>query len=129
MATNAWYQICLCWEEKDGKYKLLLDGAVIAEGTNFKKGVRIQKKGLFVIGECPWNSNGCFPAFLGKISSVNMWSKMAAEGVISEIAQQPKCEIKTGDIFSWPMFGSGKGKFDVVSSVTRCKTPGERKIF
>ena len=119
-----WYPLCSSWEKKDGKYKLILDGAVIAQGADFKKGATIQQKGLFIIGKCPQNSNGCFPAFRGKISSVTMWKTVLGVRFISKIAQQSKCEIKMGDIFSWPMFHSGGGNIEFVSAYTRCKTPG-----
>ena len=125
--------MCVSWENQAGKYKLRLDGSIIAGGTGVAKGAVIPRDGSFTLGKCPGIYSRCFPSHEGKISSVNMWSKVLTEEVIMKNSKRKKCEIRMGDVFTWPMFQAGKRKFDSSAAVTRntrCKLVGKllRKI-
>ena len=93
---------------------------VKASGKGFKTGAKIQGSGIVVIGQEQDVYGGKFEAtqsFVGKMATVNIWSKVMSSREISRMARS--CALGKGDVMQWSdVKGHYHGNTNEVSSLS-----------
>ena len=102
-----WHHICVSWENGQGLWDVLIDGAVIARGSNWHRTLNL-RPGKLVVGQRQTFLGGGFTlsdSFAGKVAFVNLWRTKIAKSKIKEMAKS--CSPELGNVTDWRMFRHG----------------------
>ena len=104
----------ITWENRAGNYTLYYDGNNIGSGTGLHPGLKLEAQGVLTLGQSQGTTRGTFvssEAYLGKLSSFNIWDYIFPEEKIRAASTSVKCESTDGDIAAWPDFAEGNNYF------------------
>ncbi|KAJ7383889.1 hypothetical protein OS493_025213 [Desmophyllum pertusum] len=104
---NLWHHICVSWENVEGRWDVLVDGALRAHGSAWRQTLSLSP-GKVVVGQSQETYGGGFilkESFTGKIGSFNIWSTKMANNEIREKAKL--CSQELGNVIDWRMFRHG----------------------
>ena len=122
-----WHHICWRWENAQGLWDVLVDGAVMAHGDAWAQ-TKSVRAGKLVVGQSQRVFGGGFTvgnSFVGKVASLNVWSTQMANSVIKEKAKS--CSRDLGNAVDWRTFRHGShGKAEILSPQS-CTSHGKRK--
>ena len=99
---GSWHHICGTWKSTDGSWALYKDGSVKAQGRGLKTGSKIRAGGVLVLGQDQDKEGGGFQAsqaFVGRMTSVDVWSKVLPAQEISRMSRS--CGLGYGDVMRW----------------------------
>ena len=90
-------------------WQFFKDGALRAQGKDFKKGYTIKAGGSLTLGQEQDKIGSNFDSnqsFQGSLSNVNVWSRVLAEDTIKEMAKSClSSEMEEfGDVYTWVEF-------------------------
>ena len=128
LVDNMWHHICVSWENAQGLWDVLVDGAIMAHGDAWAQ-TKSVRPGKLVVGQFQEVFGGGFTvgeSFIGKIASLNIWSTKMAQSVIKEKAKS--CSHDVGNVVDWRMFRHGpRGNVEILSPQS-CASQGKRKF-
>lgn len=117
--TPAWLHLCGTWESDHGLASLWADGRKVVTTSGVAQGHVLVDGGLLQLGQ---ERNGCCPstqsnekrvpgfegsfdpklAFAGKMTGVNMWSRVLSAGEISQLAlREGRGCGQRGNVVAW----------------------------
>ena len=99
------HHVCVKWENKAGSWSLTVDGKLINHGGGFQVGHVIRRGGIVIVGQDQDFYGGAFQlyqSFLGKISGINLWSRVVSHNEILRMSKIDNTE--NGDVLKWPDF-------------------------
>lgn len=118
-----WHHICVSWENGQGIWNVIIDGAVMAHGSAWHQTLNL-RPGLLVVGQRQTSHGGGFTldeSFAGKVASVNVWDVKIALSFIKEMART--CSQVLGNVTNWAMFRNGFNGHVQVRSPHSCVSP------
>ena len=128
LVDNMWHHICVSWENVQGLWDVLVDGAVMAHGGAWSQTLSV-RPGKLVVGQSQGVYGGGFTvgeSFTGKVASLNIWSTKMANSVINEKAKS--CIHDLGNVVDWRTFRHGfHGNAEILSPQT-CTSRGKREF-
>ena len=128
LVDNMWHHICVSWENVQGLWDVLVDGAVMAHGGAWGPTLRV-RPGKLVVGQSQEIFGGGFTvgeSFTGKVASLNIWSTKMANSVIKEKAKS--CSHELGNVVAWRTFRHGSHGSAEILSPQSCTSHGKQKL-
>ncbi len=107
LLENVWHHICVSWENVGGLWDVIVNGAVVAHGSDWRKTVSV-RPGKLIVGQNQAVYGGEFSlseSFTGKVASFNIWNTKMANSEIMEMARS--CSQELGNVIDWRMFRHG----------------------
>ena len=104
---DLWHHMCVSWENVQGRWDVIVDGALRAYGSEWRKSLSV-KPGKLVVGQNQEDYGGGFlisESFTGKIASFNMWNTKITNSVLKE--KSWSCNQGLGNVIDWRMFRHG----------------------
>ena len=99
---GVWHHLGVVWDNKNGRFDVLMDGIPMYMQENIKTGAIIPGGGTFLIGQ--YYTVSGFEAdsgFLGEISAMNIWNKSLSGEMIESMA---KSEVYVeGNVLKWKL--------------------------
>lgn len=128
LVNNIWHHICVSWENVQGLWDVLVDGTVMAHGSDWGQTLSV-RPGKLVVGQSQGVYGGGFTAgesFKGKVASLNIWSTKVTNSVIKEKANS--CSYDLGNVIDWRTFRHGAHGNVKILSPQSCISHGKRKL-
>ena len=98
LVDDMWHHICVSWENVQGLWDVLVDGAVMAYGSAWRHTLSV-RPGKLVVGQSQGIYGGGFTvgeSFTGQFASLNIWNTKMANSVIKEKAKS--CSQDLGNV-------------------------------
>ncbi len=98
-----WHQITVTWRNADGSWQLFKNGQLMANGSNFQKGVVIPAGGILTLGHLQEEPGYRYEpdwAFIGDLSQFNVWSKKLPRSKITSFSESCGA-MSRGDAVTW----------------------------
>lgn len=128
LVNNIWHHICVSWENVQGLWDVLVDGTVMAHGSDWGQTLSV-RPGKLVVGLSQEVYGEGFTAgesFKGNIASLNIWSTKVTNSVIKEKANS--CSYDLGNVIDWRTFRHGAHGNVKILSPQSCISHGKRKV-
>ena len=127
LVNNIWHHICVSWENVQGLWDVLVDGTVMAHGSDWGQTLSV-RPGKLVVGQSQEVYGGGFTAgesFKGNVTSFNIWRTKMMNSVIKEKANS--CSSDFGNVIDWRTFRHGSHGNVKILSPQSCISHGKRK--
>ena len=124
LVDNMWHHICVSWENVQGLWDVLVDGAVMAHGSDWGQTLSV-RPGKLVFGQSQGVYGGGFTvgeSFTGKVAYLNIWSTKMANNVIKDKAKS--CSHDLGNVVDWRTFRHGLHGNAKILSPQNCTSHG-----
>ena len=129
LVDNMWHHICLSWENVQGVWDVLVDGAIMAHGSAWGQTLSV-RAGKLVVAQSQGVFGGGFTigeSFKGKVASLNIRSTKMVNSALKEKAKS--CSHDLRNVVDWRTFRYGfHGNAEILSPQT-CTSPGKRKFY
>ncbi|KAL9959751.1 hypothetical protein ACROYT_G033106 [Oculina patagonica] len=107
LVENMWHHICWSWENVEGRWDFIVNGAVVAHGTAWRQTLSV-RPGKLIVGQKQEVYGGGFhsgDSFRGNVGSFNIWNTKMPNNEIIEMARS--CSQELGNVIDWRMFRHG----------------------
>ncbi|XP_078384923.1 neuronal pentraxin-2-like [Oculina patagonica] len=100
LVDNLWHHICVSWENVQGLWDVIVNGAVVAHGSAWRKTLTV-RPGKLIVGGIFYDSD----IFAAKVAYFNIWNTKKSNSEIIEMARS--CSQEFGNVIDWRMFRHG----------------------
>ena len=125
LIDDIWHHICVSWENVEGLWNVIINGALIAKGSAWRRTLNV-RPGKLVVGQKQSFYGGVFASddsFTGKVASFNIWNTKMANSEIMKMARS--CSQAVGNVIDWRMFRHGIHGDAVILSPQSCISHGK----